>query len=208
MVIIARREDLLGAIANGVPSNIKPLTREERYLVAIANGDDVDMTPLTRTERLLQDIIDHGGAGAGGGLKFDTGTFTFVEDTAAPTTTTIQHNLGIVPDIVVVWTNDFSRATESNPLSYNTATMVGGSLLKDLTKLPQTLSSTYDARVPITNVFTIGANGYKVSYAFTNTSYGFTVAPTEAEFTLPYHASNTFWRSGVTYRFLVAKGVW
>lgn len=203
---ITREEALLGAIAAGSGSDLTPLTREERFLSAIANGTVAGVSPITRKEKILQSIIDSGGVGDG--LKFDRGTFTFAEDVSAPTTTTIEHNLEEIPDIIIIWTDDFSRATESSPVPYSDVTMVGGSLLRSLAGLPQSLSSTYDARIPIGNVYTIPANGYKISYTTTNTSYGFTTEPTATAFTLPYHNVNAFWRAGVTYKYLVARGTW
>lgn len=69
----------------------------------VSNGSLVSQTAQTFTTNGTYDTTTNNSVTVNiNGLKYDTGTFTFTSDTRANTTTTINHNLGEIPDIVVV----------------------------------------------------------------------------------------------------------
>lgn len=64
---VTREEELLNSLANGVPSDITPITREEQYLSYIGGGSySYPLEPITRKEALLKSIAEKGVSGGGG----------------------------------------------------------------------------------------------------------------------------------------------
>lgn len=64
---VTREEELLNSLANGVPSDITPITREEQYLSYIGGGSySYPLEPITRKEALLKSIAEKGVSGGSG----------------------------------------------------------------------------------------------------------------------------------------------
>lgn len=64
---VTREEELLNSLANGVPSDITPITREEQYLSYIGGGSySYPLEPITRKEALLKNIAEKGVSGGSG----------------------------------------------------------------------------------------------------------------------------------------------
>ena len=79
----------------------------------------------------------------GGGLSYKTGTFTLEEDTKAQSSSpSITHNLGAVPRLVLVWTEEYSQASPP-AANLNGGYFMSRGLFSDLTTR---LSSSVTAR--------------------------------------------------------------
>ena len=144
------------------------------------------------------------GAIAAGGIRCETGSFTLDEDTNARNVPIpIAHGLGAVPELVLVWTEDYSLDNLPE------AALMGGFLMvPDLfCDLPQRLSSTansdWTAYVPAV-ITAAGAVNLTVSNS--NSYFPTDRKPTASAFYLPFQGASTYWRAGVTYRYFVAGG--
>ena len=160
----------------------------------------------------IQTLIDGygGGGGGGSGIDYDTGSFTPTSDTTASDAVSVPHRLGAVPDLVIVWTDDFADDT-ADPYASGTS-MVGYIWFGGYSKMRQRLNSTNS-----TSDAVLGANitlDWSLTYPRTqmtpptSTTY-YPKAPTSTE--IKYHrvSNSTYWRDGVTYKYLVAKvGAW
>lgn len=77
---VTREEKLLNSLANGVPSDITPITREEQYLSYIGGGSySYPLEPITRKEALLKSIAEKGVSG-GGGVTINNQNKTITEN--------------------------------------------------------------------------------------------------------------------------------
>lgn len=77
---VTREEELLNSLANGVPSDITPITREEQYLSYIGGGSySYPLEPITRKEALLKSIAEKGVSG-GGGVTINNQNKTITEN--------------------------------------------------------------------------------------------------------------------------------
>ena len=164
-----------------------------------------DMTATRINDVTGEETVITGG-GHGGGIKYQIGTVTFDADTAAHLTQTISHNLGEIPAIIIVWTEDFNNLSDDNPNPYATTTMVGGCWVREMIAIPQTVSSSASVEAAQT-VWSIGSNSIKLSYNLSSASYGFHNA-TASTFELPKLSSTSWWRTGITYKFLVIGKFW
>ena len=192
----------------------------------LANGDSVVGTGVVPsgtiqiTENGTVDVTNYASAevdvSGGGGLPYNSGTFTFASDTnsnvASGTAYAISHGLGARPDLIVVWTDDFVGLTE-NPYASGT-TKIGFIWAANPSLLPQRLTASV---VGSNNSVIFGMNlGFinsaAVNVAAAPTSASYTIADsdiTDTIFCLQINGTGTWWRSGITYRWLAAKaGVW
>ena len=116
------------------------------------------------------------------GKKFDCGTFTFESDTSD--TLTINHNLGVYPEALFIWSYNFPM----NPDNKNFA-MIGGMKF-------QNVDSSDNAGYAHT------ANNH---YTFGSTSSSMAWSATTTSFTI--RTSSTYpWRTGYTYQWLAIGG--
>lgn len=83
--------------------------------------------------------------------------------------------------------------------------MIGGVCLNGIVALPQSLSSTQSG-TSFNSLWSVGSGAYRMGYTMSSASYGF-YAPslTATSFALPYGSSSQWWRTGVTYKYFVAK---
>lgn len=115
------------------------------------------------------------------GKKFDCGTFTFAEDTNA--VQTINHNLGIYPEAIFVWSYNFPKSIEEN------YAMVG---IMKFTNFDDSSGAGY--------VHT--ANN---TYSFGTTASATACTATTTQITI-LTTSTYKWRSGYTYHWLAIGG--
>lgn len=180
----------------------QPLTDAINALTRYAN------TVTGASDTTLSDAVASLASGYGqGGFKCETGTFTVDEDTKGNTAIHVPHQLGEVPDIIVIWTDDLNGLTADNPSPYTTTTIIGGAFFKSIVELPQSLSSTQSAEAAQV-LWTVGASGYRMGYTFTSASYGFNGSITSSSFQLPKNTASTWWRAGITYKYFVATKFW
>lgn len=143
-------------------------------------------------------------AGGGeGGLAYDMGEFMLETDTSQRT---IQHNLGTVPEFIIVWTDDF--AENGNTSSVNVA--VAMLYISNPWGLAQRLTSTADAKFPFNFYGSLDIGSKRLSIGSGSSSaYGIQNPPTETQFELPVPGNTVIrWRAGVTYKFFVSEAPW
>lgn len=147
-------------------------------------------------------------SGGGGGIKVKKGTFTIESDTTAQNSPipSVEHGLGEVPRLVLIWTEDYSQ--ESPP----SAGLIGGYIMsKDLlgdlkTRLTSSATASWNMYLPIL-INTTPAVNTAVPTSTTYWPSASTRVPTSTHFYLTYTGSSNYWRAGVTYKYLVV-GDW
>ena len=174
-------------------------------LTAIANAIRSKLsTSNTYKPGQMASAIQSIPTGGGSGIKYDTGTFTFESNTTGNTPIiSIPHNLGEIPKIVLVWTEDFDS---EHPCTANTN---GGFIyITDLfNDLPQRLSSSVSAPDNIYGYFSLYSTNIVALSVPTSTSYyPSSRRPTATVFYIPYVSSAWSWRTGVTYKYLLIGG--
>ena len=143
---------------------------------------------------------------ASSGLKYDMGTYTPASDTLANTSIAVPHNLGSAPDFVVVWTDFFEDGTN---LPASVASNFGYVFFRDLTSLPQKLSSSVSASAHRTFSNFVVANGDSKLQVTAGTSTSYEVKlPTASVLYLQKMGGSNYWRGGATYHWFVAKKWW
>lgn len=142
----------------------------------------------------------------GGGLSYDTGTFTLAEDTKSINSGGIPHNLGKVPKCVVVWTEDYDT---QNPPSVEVN--VGYIWIDRIVDMDQRLTSAASTPNGIYAGMYIAANASVISpFVPTSTAYALdqTTLPSSSALFLPVMGSTYYWRAGVTYHYFVSEAWW
>ena len=178
------------------------------------NTDSIVWEELTGFKKAVEAIS------AGGGLKYDMGSFTLDEDISAnlftnPNNATygspIPHNLGEVPDFIVVWTDHWAGLTADDTPPFTTATMVGFIWLNGLTGMVGRASSAANYLNPVMVEFNLAQNDYRIAVSSPNSaSYGYPDShlPTAEYFRAYYKNSIFWWRGGVQYNYFVSKAWW
>lgn len=179
--------------------------------VPIPDGYIVPSGTKTITENGTHDVTEYASVvvdvGKSSGLAYDIGTFTVDEDTQYAVS--VPHNLGSAPYFMLVWTDHWSELTPDTPNEYTTATNVGVVYMRGLTGMTQRLTSVVSHTKPLQAWITMAAKDYRAAVSVgTSPSYGITTYPTDTTLTLGKAANNTYWRSGVTYNYLVTAAWW
>ena len=165
-----------------------------------------EKTGSTRTMNLEGMAAAIAGITGGGviGLAYDMGEFVLDADTKA--IDSIPHNLGEVPEFILVWTDDFAGLSEENPAVQQCN--LGYVYLKDLSGLMQRLTSTARGNALTVNLILNNAD-YRIQVIAPNSAVYLTKQPTAEGFGLTQIASNNYyWRAGVTYKYFVSKAWW
>lgn len=139
----------------------------------------------------------------GGGLAYDTGTFTVSSDKNADFT--VSHGLGKAPDVVIVWTEDYD---DSHLPQYDDTTAVGFIYLKRIIDMAQQLSTTNKTANSFYVVLIVAGGKDKIHITtpgVANLSYN--TAPTASVFTVK-KVNATYYRSGITYKYFVSEKWW
>lgn len=153
----------------------------------------------------MVDAINAIQTGGGDGLKYDIGEFVLDADvkTLNPS---LPHNLGEVPEFILVWTDDFAGLSEENPAAQQCN--LGYVWLKNLTGMLQrlTTAATGDS---LTVNFNLLSGDYRIQPIAPNSVAYLTKQPTAEYFGLNQMAGNNYyWRAGVTYKYFVSKAWW
>ena len=143
--------------------------------------------------------------GEGAGLAYDMGEFVLDADTQHLVPPSIPHNLGEVPEFILVWTDDFAELSEGNPAAQQCN--LGYIWLKNLCGLMQRLTSTVTGN-SLTGNFTLPSSDYRIELGSPTSAVYLTKQPTAEYFVLPQTGSNNYWRAGVTYKYFVSKAWW
>ena len=148
--------------------------------------------------------------GGGTGLAYDMGEFVFDTDITSSNSSrpAIPHNLGEIPDCIIVWTDNWAGNTEVIYTDYGT--MVGFLWMRELTGMTEQGSSTVNAVNPIILFMNISKNDYRLRIlAPTSAGYCFDLNTlTATEFYPPNYGRSNYWRGGVTYKYFVSKAWW
>lgn len=139
------------------------------------------------------------------GLAYDMGEFVLDADTKFLNPPSIPHNLGEVPEFILVWTDDFAGLSEGNPAEQQCN--LGYIWLKNLTCMLQRLSSAASGD-SLTVHFNLTSGDCRIQpFAPTSAAY-LTKQPTAEYFGLNQTGGNNYWRAGLTYKYFVSKAWW
>ena len=166
-----------------------------------------EKTGSTRTMNLEEMAAAIAGITGGGviGLAYDMGEFVLDADTKALNPTSLPHNLGEIPEFILVWTDDFAGLSEGNPAAQQCN--LGYVWLKNLTGMLQRLTTTI-ADNSFTVNFNLLSRDYRIQPIVPNSYAYLTQQPTAEYFGLNQTGSNNYWRAGVTYKYFVSKAWW
>lgn len=144
------------------------------------------------------------GTGGGDGLKYDIGEFVLDADVKA-LNPSLPHNLGEIPEFILVWTDDFAGLSEANPAEQQCN--LGYIWLKNLTGMLQrlTTAATGDS---LTVNFSLVSGDYRIQPIVPNSASYLTKQPTAEYLGLNQTGNNNYWRAGVTYKYFVSKAWW
>ena len=141
----------------------------------------------------------------GGGLKYETGTFTLTSDATGGPVVWINHSLAEAPKFVMVWTEDFS--TSSPP----SADLNAGYIYADgLVDMKQQYTSSQFGDYPLLVWAWINTSGCigVASPGSSSYAFGATSQPTSTQFALCKRSNGSYWRAGVTYKYFVSEKWW
>lgn len=171
-----------------------PGTGLEVDLQSTADGSDKTLTlpePNLLPENIKSGVSIFGILGSANALKSASGTFTLSEDAQAPE---ITHNLGVIPDLVIVEAEDYDN-TENSILGF-VAVRAG---LLSCTLLSNTL---FGGTILIINAMGAESNGS----ANVNGKAAFDRGLSDTGFVCAYN-NNYKYRAGWTYRWKVFAGL-
>ena len=167
-----------------------------------------EKTGSTRTMNLEEMAAAIAGitGGGGAGLTYDMGEFVLDADTKGLRPPSIPHNLGEIPEFILVWTDNFAELSEENPAAQQCN--LGYIWLKNLSGLMQRLSTTVRGDALTANLILNSAD-YRIHVVSPNSAVYLTEQPTAEGFGLNQMAGNNYyWRAGVTYKYFVSKAWW
>ncbi len=149
----------------------------------------------------------------GGGLAYDMGEFVLDADVVVLTTSDgIPHQLGEVPDFVLIWTDDFKDLSADNVNPYGHNVNVGYMWFNGLTGLAQRITSSANNELAIYIAMVLPSGAYVVTTnSVTSVAYGMTAnfIPSSEKFSLPQNASTAQkWKAGINYKYFVSKAWW
>lgn len=143
--------------------------------------------------------------GGGAGLAYDMGEFVLDADTKFLDPPSIPHNLGEVPEFILVWTDDFAELSEESPAAQQCN--LGYIWLKNLCGLMQSLTSTATGNALTVNLV-LKAAEYRIQISQLTSAFYLAKQPTAEGFGLNQTGGSNYWRAGVTYKYFVSKAWW
>lgn len=139
------------------------------------------------------------------GLAYDMGEFVLDADTTYANA--VPHDLGSIPEFILVWTDDLAGTTNE----YGNTTNVGFVWMKNLTGLKQRLTSAANTTGYTINYYQGNGSNVLSTSVPTSASYcheGANDTDTDTTFVLHRQGSSVYWRAGITYKYFVAKAWW
>ena len=143
--------------------------------------------------------------GGGAGLAYDMGECVLDADAKYLDPPSIPHNLGEVPEFILVWTDDFAGLSEENPAAQQCN--LGYIWLKNLCGLMQRLTTAATGNALTVNLILNNAE-YRIQPNSPTSAIYLTKQPTAEYFGLNQTGGNNYWRAGVTYKYFVSKAWW
>ena len=170
----------------------------------ISNANNTTGNTDATLSNAVASLIAGFGTGGGEGLKYDMGEFVLDADVKA-LDPSLPHNLGEIPEFILVWTDDFAGLSEGNPAAQQCN--LGYIWLKNLTGMLQRLTTaiTNDS---LTVNFNLLDGEYRIVAAAPNSAVYSTKQPTAEYFGLNQLSASNYWRAGVTYKYFVSKAWW
>lgn len=170
----------------------------------ISNANNTTGNTDATLTNAVKSLIAGFGTGGGEGLKYDMGEFVLDADVKA-LNLSLPHNLGEIPEFILVWTDDFAGLSEANPAGQQCN--LGYIWLKNLTGMLQrlTTAATGDS---LTVNFNLSSGEYRIQPVAPNSYAYLTQQPTAEYFGLHQTGGNNYWRAGVTYKYFVSKAQW
>lgn len=166
-------------------------------------------TAVLKSGDLAAEIAGIAGGG-NSGLSYGMGEFVFDEDISSSSSgrLAIPHNLGEIPDCIIVWSDNWAGITEAPYEDFST--LVGFMWFRELTGMIGRASSSANIKNPIIVFMNIPKSDYRVSTASpTSAAYSVDLDKlTATEFYPPNFGSANYWRGGVTYKYFVSKAWW
>lgn len=138
------------------------------------------------------------------GLAYDMGEFVLDADVKG-LEPSLPHNLGEIPEFILVWTDDFAGLSEANLAEQQCN--LGYIWLKNLIGMLQrlTTAATGDS---LTVNFNLASGDYRIQLIVPNSYAYLTKQPTAEYFGLNQTSGSNYWRAGVTYKYFVSKAWW
>lgn len=143
--------------------------------------------------------------GGGAGLAYDMGEFVLDADVKVLAPPSLPHNLGEIPEFILVWTDDFAGLSEENPAAQQCN--LGYIWLKNLCGLMQRLTTVATGNALTVNLISNNAD-YRIQLNSPTSAVYLTQQPTAEGLGLNQTGSNFYWRAGVTYKYFVSKAWW
>lgn len=166
-----------------------------------------EKTGSTRTmnlEGMAAAIAEITGGGSAG-LAYDMGEFVLDADDKYVDPPSIPHNLGEIPEFILVWTDDFAGLSKENPAAQQCN--LGYVWLKNLIGMLQRLSTAATGDSLTVN-FNLNSGDYRIQPILPNSAVYLTKQPTAEGFGLNQTSGSWYWRAGVTYKYFVSKAWW
>lgn len=170
----------------------------------ISNANNTTGNTDATLTNAVASLIAGFGTGGGDGLKYDIGEFVLDADVKG-LNPSLPHNLGEIPEFILVWTDDFAGLSEANPAEQQCN--LGYVWLKNLTGMLQNLTTaaTGDS---LTVSFILKSGDYRIQPIAPNSASYLTKQPTAEYFGLNQTGGSWYWRAGVTYKYFVSKAWW
>ena len=143
--------------------------------------------------------------GGGAGLAYDMGEFVLDADTKSLDPPSIPHNLGEIPEFILVWTDDFAGLSKENPAEQQCN--LGYVWLKNLTGMLQRLTTTATGDALTVN-FILSSSDYRIQLSPPSSAVYVAKQPTAGVLGLAQSGGSYYWRAGVTYKYFVSKAWW
>ena len=170
----------------------------------ISNANNTTGNTDATLTNAVASLIAGFGTGGGEGLKYDMGEFVLDADVKS-LDLSLPHNLGEIPEFILVWTDDFAGLSEANPAEQQCN--LGYIWLKNLTGMLQRLTTTATGDSLTVN-FNLVSGGYRIQPIAPNSAVYLAKQPTAEYFGLGQMKSDYYWRAGVTYKYFVSKAWW
>lgn len=138
------------------------------------------------------------------GLAYDIGEFVLDAD-VKNLNLSLPHNLGEIPEFILVWTEDFAGLSEVNPAEQQCN--LGYVWLKNLTGMLQRLTTAAIGDSLTVNFYLVGGD-YRIQPIVPNSAVYLAKQPTAEYFGLNQMGGSHYWRAGVTYKYFVSKAWW
>lgn len=170
----------------------------------ISNANNTTGNTDATLTNAVNSLIAGFGTGGGDGMKYDIGEFVLDADVKA-LNPSLPHNLGEIPEFILVWTEDFAGLSEENPAGQQCN--LGYVWLKNLTCMLQRLTTAASGDSLTVN-FNLASGDYRIQPVAPTSAVYLAKQPTAEYFWLHQTGGSNYWRAGVTYKYFVSKAWW